>query len=88
MDPFAPALDFSEVYLEHAPTNWGTDKPLNAFNIWNLDTGTGHSDRLSIMDTGTKAYWHSDPLTDAVLGKYKVTYIILFKILSFALISR
>lgn len=60
---FAPVPDFSEVFLGHTPTiNWGTDEPLNAFNIWNLDTGAGHSGRLTIMDADTKAYWQSDPL--------------------------
>ncbi|WP_169719542.1 phosphoesterase [Olivibacter sitiensis] len=62
-DPFAPVPDFSEVYLGHTPTiNWGTDQPLNAYNIWNLDTGAGHSGRLTIMDVDTKHYWQSDPL--------------------------
>lgn len=55
--------DFPEVYLGHTPTiNWDSDKPLNAFNIWNLDTGAGHSGRLTIMDVDTKEYWQSDPL--------------------------
>lgn len=58
-----PVADFSEVYLGHTPTtNWGSDQPLNAFNIWNLDTGAGHSGRLTIMDVDTKEYWQSDPL--------------------------
>lgn len=37
---------FSEIYLGHTATlKWGTDQPLNAFNIWNLDTG----DRKSVV---------------------------------------
>lgn len=64
-DAVAPVPDFSEVYLGHTPTiNWGTDQPLNAFNIWNLDTGAGHSGRLTIMDVDTKQYWRSDPLPE------------------------
>lgn len=55
--------DFSEVYLGHTPTtNWKTDQPLNALNIWNIDTGAAHSGRLTIMDVDTKEYWQSDLL--------------------------
>lgn len=62
-DVFGVVPDFSEVYLGHTPTiNWDTDQPLNAFNVWNLDTGAGHSGRLTIMDVETKEYWQSDPL--------------------------
>lgn len=57
--------DFLEVYLGHTPTtNWKTDQPLNAFNIWNIDTGAAHSGRLTIMNVDTKAYWQSDLLPD------------------------
>lgn len=55
--------DFLEVYLGHTPTtNWNTDQPMKAFNIWNIDTGAARSGRLTIMDVGTKEYWQSDPL--------------------------
>ncbi|ULT39931.1 hypothetical protein KRR40_34415 [Niabella defluvii] len=40
------------------------NQPLNAFNIWNLDTGAGSSGRLTIMDVDTKEYWQSDPLNE------------------------
>lgn len=65
-EPDTPRIvpDFAEVYLGHTPTtNWGTDRPLNAFNIWNLDTGAGHIGRLTIMDVDTKKFWQSDPLS-------------------------
>ena len=53
--------DFWEVYLGHTPTtNWGTDQPLKAFNIWNIDTGAARSGRLTIMGVDTKDYWQSD----------------------------
>lgn len=59
------AVDFKEIYIGHTPTtNWGTDKPLRALNILNLDTGAGHSGRLTIMDVETKKYWQSDPLLE------------------------
>lgn len=62
---FGAVKEFSTVHLGHTPTiNWGSDQPLNAFNIWNLDTGAGHSGRLTIMDVDTKAYWQSDPMPE------------------------
>lgn len=71
-DPSGPVPDFPEVYLGHTPTtNWGSDKPLNAFNIWNLDTGAAHSGRLTIMDVDTKQYWQSDPLPQLYRKRYR-----------------
>ncbi|MEM7297187.1 MAG: metallophosphoesterase [Bacteroidota bacterium] len=54
---------FREIYIGHTPTlNWFQEQPMNAFNVWNLDTGAGHpSGRLSIIDIETKEYWQSDP---------------------------
>ena len=53
--------NFKEVYLGHTPTlNWGRDTPMNAQNIWNLDTGAGTNGKLTIMDIDTKEYWQSD----------------------------
>jgi serine/threonine protein phosphatase 1 len=37
---------------------------MNAYNIWNLDTGAGFKGRLTIMEVETKAYWQSDLLTE------------------------
>ena len=53
--------NFNEIYLGHTPTlNWQEDKPMNAFNVWNLDTGAGTSGKLTIMDIETKEYWQSN----------------------------
>ena len=61
-EDFFDAVDFEEIYIGHTPTTkWGTDKPLRALNILNLDTGAGHGGRLTIMDIETKKYWQSDP---------------------------
>ena len=62
--------DFHEVYLGHTPTTkWGSDRPLNAFNIWNMDTGAAYSGRLTIMDVDTKDYWQSDLVSTLYAGK-------------------
>lgn len=64
-DSFPMVPQVNEIFLGHTPTtNWDSDHPLHAFNIWNLDTGAGHSGRLTIMDVNTKEYWQSDPLPE------------------------
>lgn len=53
---------FKEIYIGHTPTlNWHQEEPMNIFNVWNLDTGAGHSNgRLTIMDIDSKEFWQSD----------------------------
>lgn len=54
-----------EIYIGHTSTvNWNTDKPMNACNVWNLDTGAGWGGKLTIMDIDTKEYWQSDSVKD------------------------
>lgn len=53
--------DYNEVFIGHTSTEfWGQDTPMNAANIWNLDTGGGFKGKISIMDINTKEYWQSD----------------------------
>lgn len=33
---------------------------MNRCNVWNLDTGSGFSGKLTIMDIDTKEFWQSD----------------------------
>jgi serine/threonine protein phosphatase 1 len=64
-DEFRMATEFTEIFLGHSNTLlFNSDKPLKAANIYNLDTGAGHSGRLTIMDVETKAYWQSDPVME------------------------
>jgi serine/threonine protein phosphatase 1 len=52
---------YKEIFIGHTSTqNWNTDKPMNACNVWNLDTGGGWNGRVTIMDVDTKEYWQSD----------------------------
>ncbi len=52
---------FKEIYIGHtATTAWDKDTPMQAGNIWNLDTGAGFKGRLTIMDVDTKEFWQSD----------------------------
>lgn len=53
--------EFDEIFIGHTQTlNWYQDEPMNAFNVWNLDTGAGGKGKLTIMDIDTKEFWQSD----------------------------
>ena len=57
--------DYKEIYIGHTTTsNWGSDVPMNACNVWNLDTGAGWENKLTIMDIDTKEYWQSDKVSE------------------------
>lgn len=63
---------FNHIYLGHTPTiNWLTDKPMQAVNITNLDTGAGHNGRLTIMHLPTGQYWQSDPVKELYDESYR-----------------
>jgi serine/threonine protein phosphatase 1 len=52
---------FSEIYIGHTPTtNYDTDKPMQACNVWNIDTGAAFTGRFTALDVDTKQYWQSD----------------------------
>ncbi|XZF13443.1 metallophosphoesterase [Chitinophagaceae bacterium MMS25-I14] len=56
---------FKEIFIGHTNTlNWKTDQPMHAANIYNVDTGAGHTGRLTIMDIETKEYWQSDSVSE------------------------
>jgi serine/threonine protein phosphatase 1 len=60
---FQMITPFREIFIGHTSTiNWATDKPMQAANIHNIDTGAGHAGRLTIMDVATKQFWQSDPV--------------------------
>lgn len=57
--------DYKEVFIGHTSTQfWKKDTPMNAANIWNLDTGGGMFGKISIMDVNTKKFWQSDKGND------------------------
>jgi serine/threonine protein phosphatase 1 len=52
---------FNEIYIGHTPTiNYDVEEPMNAINVWNVDTGAGFYGKLSILEVETKAFWQSD----------------------------
>lgn len=62
--------DFKDIFIGHTATvSWKTDKPINAANVWNLDTGAGFHGKLTIMDVETKEYWQSDPVQELYINE-------------------
>lgn len=54
---------YKEVYIGHTPTtNFGYDVPMNAVNVWNIDTGAAFKGKLSGIDLETKEVFQSDYL--------------------------
>jgi len=52
---------YREIYIGHTPTiYYYSDKPMNAVNVWNLDTGAGFTGKLSAIDIHTKEIYQSD----------------------------
>jgi len=52
---------YREIFIGHTPTvRLGSSKPINAANVWNLDTGAAFDGQLTIMDVNSKEYWQSD----------------------------
>ena len=58
---FKMSDNFKEVFIGHTSTQfWSENQPMNAANIWNLDTGGGWLGKVSIMNVDTKEFWQSD----------------------------
>ena len=53
--------DPDKVFLGHTETlNWNQTKPIKRGQIWNLDTGSGSSGPLTIMNIDTEEYYQSE----------------------------
>ena len=56
-------LLFKEIYIGHTPTlNYDVTTPMQACNVWNIDTGAAFNGRLSCINVDTKEYLQSDPV--------------------------
>ncbi len=52
---------YSEIYIGHTPvTRIEQIIPVNAANVWNIDTGAAFKGPLSAIDIDTKEVWQSD----------------------------
>lgn len=54
---------YKEIYIGHSPTtNYNSDVPMQAINVWNVDTGAAFKGKITAMDIDTKEFWQSDNL--------------------------
>lgn len=54
---------FREIYIGHTPTLYiGRFEPVQAANVWNIDTGAAFMGKLSALDIDSKECWQSDAL--------------------------
>ena len=52
---------FHEIFIGHTPTlNYGVSIPMQACNVWNIDTGAAFFGKLTVIDVDTKNYWQSE----------------------------
>lgn len=52
---------YKEIYIGHTPTlHYHKYEPMNAANVWNIDTGAAFTGKLSAMDIDTKEVFQSD----------------------------
>lgn len=56
---------FNSIFIGHTTTlNWGKMQPMNAVNIWNLDTGAGSSGKVTIYCVDDGTYVQSDTVEE------------------------
>ncbi|UYW01058.1 serine/threonine protein phosphatase [Flavobacterium agricola] len=56
---------FTEIFIGHTTVQEiGENTPQNFANVWNVDTGAGFGNKLSILDVNTKQFWQSDDLSE------------------------
>ena len=54
---------YKEIYIGHTPTTrFNKYDPMQAANVWNIDTGAAFTGKLSIIDIDTKEVFQSDTL--------------------------
>jgi len=55
-------LIFNEIFIGHTPTtNYGVETPMNACNVWNVDTGAAFQGKVSALEIHSKEFIQSDP---------------------------
>ena len=61
---------FTEIYIGHTPTlYYNVGVPMQACNVWNLDTGAAFTGKLSVMDIDTKEFWQSEAVQNLYPGE-------------------
>lgn len=63
-------LLFKEIYIGHTPTlRYGVDVPMQACNVWNIDTGAAFTGKLSALNIDTREVFQSDPVPSLYPGE-------------------
>ena len=56
---------YDEIYIGHTPTlNYKSFEPMNAINVWDVDTGAAFYGKLSAIDINSKEVIQSDTVWD------------------------
>jgi serine/threonine protein phosphatase 1 len=54
---------YREIYIGHTPvTRIGKERPHQAANVWNVDTGAAFKGPLSVLEATSKEVWQSQPV--------------------------
>ena len=78
-----PGKKWKEVYIGHTPTTFTNSnkddntKPLNRYNVWNMDTGACFNGKISMMNIDTKELFQSEKVRKLYpdeCGRMSVTY--------------
>ena len=57
----SPITQYKEIYVGHTPTtNFNSNLPINASEVWLMDTGAGWGGPLSMMNIDTKEIFQSE----------------------------
>ncbi len=61
---------FKEIYIGHTPTSrFGKHTPMQAQNVYNIDTAAAYKGPLTIFDVDSKEYWQSTPVHELYPGE-------------------
>lgn len=56
---------YDEIYIGHTPTlNFNSADPMNAINVWNVDTGAAFYGKLSAIDVDSKQVFQCETLME------------------------
>lgn len=56
---------YEEIYIGHTPTiNFNSTEPMNAINVWNVDTGAAFYGKLSAIDIDSKEIFQTKTLME------------------------
>lgn len=61
---------FRNIYIGHTPTtHYNVFTPMQALNVWNIDTGAAFHGKLTMMQVSTKQYWQSETVQTLYPGE-------------------